>query len=264
MPELPDVEVFRQYLNATALHQRIDHVHTESPSLLQGSTPQSLGRSLNGARFEATRRHGKFLFIDLTDKGWLVLHFGMTGKLKYYRDQQAPPDYTQLLITFHNRYHLAYIAPRKLGRITLTDSVENFIHDQELGPDALDLTTEDLLERAEGRRGSMKSWLMNQSILAGVGNIYSDEILFQAGVHPRQPVKAMSREALQDLHAALRRVLKSAIKAGAEPDRMPADFLLPHRKEGGHCPKCEAELKQLKISGRSAWYCPACQASPDQ
>ncbi|MGD8742828.1 MAG: DNA-formamidopyrimidine glycosylase family protein [Granulosicoccaceae bacterium] len=259
MPELPDVEVFKKYLDATALHQRIAHVHVESPALLVDTTPQGLGRALKHKSLQSTRRHGKYLFIALNGSGWLVLHFGMTGKLKYFQSREDTPDYTGLLITFENGFHLAYIAPRKLGMIALVESPGSLIRDRHLGPDALELSKKEFIELASRHRGMVKPWLMNQAIIAGTGNIYSDEILFQAGIHPRRALSELDNGSLKQLYKSMRTVLESAIKARAQPDQMPSTFLLHYRKKGGRCPDCDALLANLKAAGRTAWFCPRCQ-----
>lgn len=259
MPELPDVELYRRYLNATALHQAIAHTHTEDASILSGISPQGLGRALAHRSFESTGRHGKYLLIALQHGGWLVLHFGMTGTLKYFQERGDTPRYTRALFSFDNGFHLAYAAPRKLGSIRLVDSPQELVQAQRLGPDALDVTRDEFRQLAAGRRGAVKSWLMDQETMAGIGNVYSDEILFQAGIHPRRQVGQLDEAALNQLHAKLRQVLETAIGAHAEPDRFPAGFLLPHRKPGGTCPRCEGTVETIRSGGRSAWYCPACQ-----
>lgn len=259
MPELPDVEVYRRYMNATALHQPVDEVEVPAPRLLSGTTPQGLGHALKGDSFESTHRHGKYLFASTASHKHLVLHFGMTGELDYSRKKSSPNPHAALRIRFSNGALLQYIAPRKLGTIAITDSIEDFVCAQELGPDALAIDQDRWLEQAQGRRGGAKSWLMNQAVIAGIGNIYSDEILFQAKIHPRQALKSLDEDDLRRLHEATRKVLQAAISAHAEPSDLPRNFMLPHREEGGHCPRCGSELQKISISGRSAWYCPDCQ-----
>ena len=261
MPELPDVEVYRRYLSSTALHQRIDHTRVCSPGVLAGTSPQALGRALKGAAIEDTRRHGKFLFARADAGRWLVLHFGMTGRLYYSRKGEDPPEHTACLFGFANGAILAYISPRKLGRIGLTGSADSYIASQGLGPDALEIDEAEFLARAEDRRGGVKSWLMDQESLAGIGNVYSDEILFQAGLHPRLGVKDLGHDRLRRLYRSVSAVLAAAIKARADPARMPSDFLLPHRHEEGRCPRCGAGVKKIRAAGRTAWYCPHCQST---
>ncbi len=260
MPELPDVEVYRRYIDATSLHSPVSGVEVPSPEVLRGTTPQGLGRALKGRPFEETRRHGKYLFVQLGDEDrYLVLHFGMTGELAYTTGGGPPPEYTACRFRFDDGGCLAYVAPRKLGRVSVTGSLSGFIEQHELGPDAPSLSKPQFRRLAEGRRGSVKSFLMNQAIMAGIGNVYSDEILFQAGIHPRSAVKDLDAADLDELRRAMRRVLRQAIAAGAEPGEMPDSFLLPRRHEDGHCPRCGTPLQQVTVSGRTAWFCPDCQ-----
>lgn len=259
MPELPDVEVFRRRLARTSLHQKIDRVRVTGPELLRGTSPQGLGRHLKGREFERTRRHGKYLFAELEGGPALVLHFGMTGELSYLTGQRTTPDYTCLLLFFDNGNRLAYAAPRKLGRIAVTDDIDAFVTEHELGPDALGLSRAALGRLLDGARGKIKSWLMDQSHIAGLGNVYTDELLFQAGIHPATELRAFDDEAVKSLHRAMQRVLKRAIEAGAQPERMPATWLLPNREAGASCPRCGASIRRLSVGGRSGFYCPACQ-----
>lgn len=259
MPELPDVETFRRYLDATALHQPIGKVRVGAPRLLRGITPQGLGRRLHGRALESTRRHGKHLFARVDEAGWLVLHFGMSGRLQYAKASGRLPQDAELLLRFANEAGLAYIAPRKLGRIDWSGAPDDYIASRGLGPDALALDHAAFRDLARGRRGGVKSWLMDQGSLAGIGNLYADEILFQAGIHPGHAVAQLDDSALQALHKAMGRVLRQAIEARAEPDAMPRSFLLPRRHAGARCPRCGERLAAIKLAGRTACFCPRCQ-----
>jgi formamidopyrimidine-DNA glycosylase len=134
------------------LHHRIAGTHAESDEILQGTSPQGLGRALKDNQFDSSRRHGKYLFIELHNGGWLGMHFGMTGSLAYFGSDSQVPDYTRLLLTFNNGYRLAYVAPRKPGKVFLTDTVQAFIEDHGLGPDALAPSPAEFKELAQGRR----------------------------------------------------------------------------------------------------------------
>lgn len=180
MPELPDVEVYRQYFNATALHQEVDSVEVNSETVLKEITPQGLGRKLNGHAFSETDRHGKFLFARLNDTdSWLLLHFGMTSDLEYAKSSNSPPEYELVGIKFQDGARLSYIMVRKLGEVRMIDRIPNFVEQRGFGPDVLkeDFTLEKFKDLLKGRRGMIKSTLMNQEIMAGIGNVYSDEIL---------------------------------------------------------------------------------------
>lgn len=261
MPELPDVETFKRYFNATSLHQRIARVTVCAPDILEGVSVRKLKRRLKGREFESTKRHGKYLFVRLDQGSWLVMHFGMTGFLKYFKDTDKKPCHTRLLLGFANRYNLAYDCQRKLGMVSLADSEADFIERKELGPDPMHSAFDFFAfeETVASTKGMIKSVLMNQQVLAGIGNVYSDEILFQAGVHPRRSVGRLDEKTLKKLFRKMQEVLRTTIDRRAQPERFPRSYLTPHRRKDGRCPKCHGELDRLKVSGRTAYYCPRCQ-----
>ena len=257
MPELPDVEVFKNYLNETALHARIARVEVREKSLLGEVSEGNLDSRLKGSRFERSFRHGKYLFVEAANEGWLVLHFGMTGFLRYYKNVEQSGDHTRLRIDFKNGFHLAFDCQRKLGLIDWVEDPKEFIRKKELGDDPLsehfDLSR--FTELLEGKRGSVKSALMNQSVIAGIGNIYSDEILFHAGIHPKTRVSRLAGEEMKTLFSALKEVLDTAVKARADPKEMPAHFLISVRGEKEKCPKCGGRIEKVKVSGRTSYFC---------
>lgn len=257
MPELPDVEVFKRNLDATSLHQKIEKVQVTDPRILSGISERSFSRKLKGHELERTHRRGKHLFADFNDKS-LVLHFGMTGELKYYK-QDSPPDHAKVIFLFDNQYRLAYISSRMLGKVRLADSASKFIRQEKLGPDVLEITTEDFAGILEKSRGKIKSALMNQKSLAGLGNLYTDEILFQSGIHPETPVDELSTGRIKTLYQIMHKVLQKAIEKQAKPEDMPRTYLLSHRKKDGGCPKCRGTFETIKVSGRTTYYCPNCQ-----
>src|SRR6056297_1959735 len=188
MPELPDVAVNQQYLESTALHQDLERVDVLDAAVLQQVSVQRLSSTLVGRQFASTTRHGKHLFVQVSDcQEWLELHFGMTGKLKYYQQDKERPNFTRVLFYFSNSFQLAYISPRKLGHMALVDGPAQLIEHLHLGPDALDQAHSlDVFRPAIGSgHGSIKTALMSQEKLAGIGNVYSDEILYQAHIHPK-------------------------------------------------------------------------------
>lgn len=259
MPELPDVEIFKRYVDSTSLHQNIDAVEVKNGKVLGGVSAGELKRGLEGREFESTRRHGKHLFVGLSSSGWLLLHFGMTGSLKYYKDAGEEPSHVRVLISFSNGFHLAFDDQRLFGRVDLLRNPDSFIEKQELGPDPLYLSFEEFRDLLDGRRGTIKSALMNQHILAGIGNIYSDEILFQSCLHPTTSIGQLDKETLENLFEQTRRVLRTAIDRGANPEELPDSFLLSHRQEREDCPRGNGKIEMIKAAGRTAYYCPACQ-----
>lgn len=259
MPELPDVETFRHYVNSRALRQTIDHVRVYAPRLLSDASAQAIGRALGHRRFERTRRHGKYLFLAVDHARWLVLHFGMTGRLVYFRTPTDRPRHTQFLISFTNRCRLAYVAPRKLGGIALADNPQAFVRRRHLGPDALALDWNGFGVALRKWRGGIKGWLMNQQAVAGIGNIYSDEILFHARIAPQRKAVTLARPEVKRLFGKMRYVLNCAIRGHADPAHMSRSWLIHHRHEGGHCPRCRHLVRRSRIAGRTAWYCSRCQ-----
>ena len=264
MPELPDVETWRRYVEATSLRHRIDAVAVDAPRMLTGISPTRLESALRGRSFERTWRHGKYLFVQAGTSGWLVLHFGMTGFLEYGKGAPAVEPPRRLSIGFSNGYRLDAIWRRRLGRIAFAASCGAFVEEQGLGPDVLDPALDEaaFAERLAGRRGTLKSAFMDQAFMAGLGNIYADEILFHARLHPRRTAGDLDRREASRLYRALHRVLDLAIERQAEPSRLPESWLLPRRKEGRSCPRCGGAIARTSLSGRSTYFCPACQKPP--
>jgi formamidopyrimidine-DNA glycosylase len=258
MPELPDVEVFRGYVDATALHKKIRGVNHIDTDVLAGCSPATLRRRLKGASFERTRRHGKHLGLEVDSGAWLMLHFGMTGSLDYAKGDRDLPEHSRLVLWFDNGFRLAYVNQRKLGRIRLANDFDSFIADADLGPDALEISRETFRTLLSDGRGTLKTRLMNQNLIAGLGNVYTDELFFQAKIYPGTPVSDVGENAAGKLWRTMRRMLRTVIDRGAQADRFPDSWLTPHRGDDA-CPRCGAALKHRKFEGRTTWYCSACQ-----
>jgi len=216
MPELPDVQVFKEYVDATALHRRVDGVDVDRGPELAEDDPKTLISGLRGGELSTTRRHG-----------------------------------------FHDGWHLAYRCPRRLEEIGLVDDPDSLVRDRGLGPDPWpdDFDLDALRGRLEPRRGRIKTTLMNQEVLAGLGNIYVDEILFHAGIAPETKVPDLGAEAPARLFDAMKRILRRAVDARVDPERMPADWLLTRREDGASCPLCDGTIRKKKVGGRSTYLC---------
>jgi len=261
MPELPDVETFRKYLSVTSLHKKVAKVHIPGKKLLKGLSATTLRRHLKGRKLVDTARHGKYLFAA-TDRGdWLVLHFGMTGKLKYYMNKEKEPAHTRLLLVFRNGYHLAYDDQRKLGTISLVRDMNGFIKRRELGPDALRIDPEAFRDSMGGKRGSVKAALMDQHTISGIGNVYADEILYQAGVNPESSLEDLEDSDIDRIYRNMMKVLNKAIDCRADPECLPDTYLIPSREKGGVCPECGEELERTQVSGRTTYFCPCRQGA---
>lgn len=253
MPELPEVETYARYFAKHALAQRIRRVDVRDERILGGIRKDAFVRKLKGRAFRSVRRHGKHFFAD-AEAGWLHLHFGMTGDLAYYRDEDAPR-FARVVFDFDNGAHLAFEDMRLFGVVDLIKDPDAFIRERNLGPDPLDpkLTIARFAEILEGRRGAIKSLLMSQDILAGLGNLYVDEILYQTGIHPRRPVhKIRDRKALYE---TMRRILRESVAHRANYAEFPQESFFHHREEGERCPRCGGTIRRTVVFGRTTYFC---------
>ncbi len=260
MPELPDVETFRRYFDATSLQKQIKNVEVREPRILDNISPEELQSALHRRKFLSSRRYGKNFFAQTDGHIWLTVHFGMSGFFSFFQDLKNDTPHDRCLIAFSDGGYLAYDNQRMIGRIGLAKTPEEYVAEKNLGPDALSIGFDLFRERLDGSSAGIKQTLMNQELVAGVGNIYSDEILFQARIHPETKAKALGDEAWQGLYRAMSEVLKRAIESGADASKMPESFLLPSRTKKGRCPRCSQPLQQMKTGGRTAYYCANCQS----
>jgi len=255
MPELPDVEVFKRYFDATCLDQTIDRVEVKEERLLENTSPQRMRKAPVGKEFESTQRHGKNLFAKLDSNLWLLLHFGMSGFLKYYNNPDEAPDHPRIIFHFSSGYKLAYDNMRMFGKISLLDDVDAYLQDQELGPDALSLGQEDFKEMLSQKRGMIKSALMDQTFIAGLGNIYVDELLFQAGIHPKSQASTLDKETVENLYNNMNAVLQTAINYNVNVDQFPENYLIHRRTLNSACPVCGGKIRKSRVSSRSTYFC---------
>lgn len=258
MPELPDVQMFKQYVDATALHQKVKDVKVAESKILDKISKSKFSDYVKGKSFASTRRHGKHLFIK-ADGRYVHLHFGMTGSLKYFKEQDDQLHHVRVLFTFTNGYRLAYICQRLLGKVGIVDSIDDYIDKNDLGQDALQISLEDFKKAANSTKKAVKPFLMDQKKIAGLGNIYTDEILFQSRIHPEKAANKMNESQLKKIYQNIHKVSNYAVKHKADPEQFGKSYLLPWREKGAACPRCDTSIKQTKISGRTSYVCPKCQ-----
>lgn len=260
MPELPEVETYTRYFARHALHQPIRGVHVLDERILGDIRSETFARRLKGQQFTTVRRHGKHLFAH-AGKSWLHLHFGMTGDLAYYRDAAETPRFARVVFDLGDRAHLAFDDMRLFGNVALVDDADAYIAAAGLGPDPLDpkFRAPQFIRLLESRRGAIKSLLMSQEIIAGLGNLYVDEILYQAGIHPRRTVDRLKKEEEQALYTAMRRILRDAIARHARGAELPGRSLIHHREAGERCPMCKGTIQRAVVFGRTTYFCGAHQ-----
>ena len=257
MPELPEVETYRSYLAHTALHKTIIGVEADFENYGRIFEASKLElASLEGESFEEAFRHGKYCLLEATSERVLVLHFGMTGCVKYYKKGDSDPEHSAMVFSFQDGHKLAIISVRKFGKVILAEGREEFIEMQGLGPDALSLDEEGFVEIMGAKRGRIKSALMDQKTISGIGNIYSDEILYHAGIKPDKKVIDMGMADLEIVYEKMIFVLNTAVENDADSRKMPENYLMMRREEGASCGICGGKIKNIKIGGRSAYFCP--------
>jgi formamidopyrimidine-DNA glycosylase len=257
MPELPEVETFKRYLDKTSLKQEVEEVKITDNRILKVSVPV-LRSLVKGKQFESSTRHGKYLFVNLKPS-YLVMHFGMTGDLEYYNKKEDPPKFSKVIFQFKNNFNLAYISTRMFGKLDIVDSIEEFIKNKKLGPDAYKMSLEEFKLAMKRRSAIAKNALLNQSFIAGIGNIYSDEILFRTKIHPRTKLNFLEESKIEELFVNIKEILELGIEKQGELSTYPDNFLIPHRSKEEKCPLCKNQIERFKISGRHGFFCPSCQ-----
>jgi len=255
MPELPEVELYCRYFASHALHQRVAAVRVLDERIL-GVRTAALKRAVVGHEFAHVRRHGKHLFAD-AGSSWLHLHFGMSGDLFYYADDAKRPRFARVVFEFDNGSRLAYDDMRLFGVVDITPEPDAFIAEHRLGPDPISSAFRLPVFRriVRGRRGAVKALLMTQEIIAGMGNLYVDETLYRASIHPRRAVDTLSDAEVKAIFTSLRAVLKEAIAFKSRGGDYPGRWLTQHRDEGDRCPRCGGTIQRTVVFGRTTYFC---------
>jgi formamidopyrimidine-DNA glycosylase len=256
VPELPDVERFKSEFVARAVGRRIRSIDAD-PTILRNTTVEDLRAALAKTRVVGAERLGKWLLCR-TDGPTLVLHFGITGFF-------PAPDvdahrHDRLTIDFDDGTRLVYRNMRKLGGVWLVRTAED---ERALlgavGPDARDLERATFLARLERRRGAVKSALMDQSLIAGIGNILADEILWQARLHPHRRVDSLTRDERARLYRALRHVVDLSVTGGDHVESRRTWLSRVRGLPDARCPRCRTPLARTVTAGRTTYFCPHCQ-----
>lgn len=217
---------------------------------------KKLQAALTGIEFRSVRRHGKHLFVD-AGQTWLHLHFGMSGNLFYYRDPKELPRFARVVFDFSNGAHLAYDDMRLFGMVGLAASPAVYVEEHRLGPDPIapSFSLAQFRRLMANRRGAIKALLMSQEFVAGVGNLYADEALFQTDIDPRQSADTLTPDAVKSLFTAIRSILRSTIRRKTAGASYPAKWLVQHRQLGERCPRCGGTIRRTVVGGRTTFFC---------
>jgi len=269
MPELPEVETIASQLRPRLLGRQIKSVWIGWERIVDRPSAREFCRRLLGQVFCAAQRRGKFLLFPLRRGDTLLVHLRMTGNLRLYSASVEPDRHTHAVLTLDDGGLLHYRDVRKFGRLYLVQDPGEVVGG--LGPEPLAGTfhASALGERLTKRRGCIKSLLLDQRVLAGVGNIYADEALFRAGVHPLRRGVDLGASEVASIHSALRAVLSEAIADGGSTlqDYRSArgesghfqERLRVFRRQGERCPRCATVLERIRVGGRSTHFCRRCQ-----
>jgi len=266
MPELPDLEVIKEYLEQVLPGQRIEAVEVLRPLVVRSLTRDDFAETLQGNRFSRVRRRGKFLLLDLESGHVIVVNPMLAGRLSYCAPDERRLAKTYVILRLSGGMELRYVDAKAMGKIYLTLDEALVPGFAIQGPEALDpaLTVAALGERLRQRRGEIKGLLTNQAMVAGIGNAYADEILFDAGLYPFRKRPSLSPGDVERLHKSMREVLSGAItilreRVGEDIDVKIRDFLRVHGKGGSPCPRCGTPISEISARGRLTNFCRKCQ-----
>jgi formamidopyrimidine-DNA glycosylase len=258
MPELADVEGFRRYFARYAAGHEIESVGVADPGLVRNTSAQGLGRALRGHRFEKPRRHGKWL-IAPAEGARVLMHFGMTGLLVWSRDGEDRHPHDR--ITFRlDEGELRYRNMRRFGGLWLArDEAATEKKLGPLGPDAMEVSEAAFRDLIGSRRGGIKAALLDQTFIAGLGNLLSDEILWRARVDPRSRASKLSRRRVGAVHREMREVLRISNRHGRVP-RLDGWLTGVRDEREARCPRGHGRLRRETVAGRTTVWCSTCQS----
>jgi formamidopyrimidine-DNA glycosylase len=278
VPELPEVETIRRQLAPALEGRRVEKLEVLDPRWCEPAPPEARAAAVRGREIECLGRRGKYLIASLTDEVHLVMHLRMTGNLFLVSCVDDDPDRPHLRarVSLDDGNRLLFVDVRRFGTgiVLLGDDALDDYFSARLGVEPLgpDFTAEALREAARGRRAPVKAFLLSQERVAGVGNIYADEALFRARIHPLRPVGTLKRPQIEALRDAVVESLEAGIDAkGATIDDFRhadgaygsfQDRFLVHRREGDPCPRCGTSITKLRAAGRGTYVCRHCQPPP--
>jgi formamidopyrimidine-DNA glycosylase len=276
MPELPEVETVVRGLQAVLPGRRILNVRLGKTDFIDD--PAALELQLPGSRVVAVRRHGKFILVELESANGrkqetsLLIHLGMTGQIVTCLPEVPVVPHTHVFLALDDGRELRYTDIRRFGRMAM---LANTAHESvlgKLGLDPLEATEEEFRERFRSRRAHVKALLLDQRVLRGMGNIYTDESLWRARIHPRRLGANLDDKEMHRLFGVVRRVLNEAIRLGGssisdyvDAEGQPGEFQIRHRaygREGKKCSRCGKKIRRIIVAGRSSYFCPECQRAP--
>lgn len=253
MPELPEVNTFQHYFNETGLNQKIEVTEVHDDKIIRNCTGSDFTELTSGRTFLRSYRRGKYLFAEMDDGAHVLLHFGMTGDLKYYDAPEDKPKHERFRFVFENGMKLGFDCPRKFARIEHIPDLPAYIQTKKLGEDALVISEKSFLTLAEGKKSSIKGFLLNQKHIAGVGNLYADEICYQTKIHPDSRVYALSKKQLKTIFKAMQSILNEAVEKLPHYKAYPGEWFWDKWRKEGEL-KGKGMVVSGKIAGRTTYW----------
>ena len=265
MPELPEVETVRRDLSGAVTGKTIIAVKVMRPQVIRQPGPRQFAAGVRGAAIRAVLRQGKLLILELSTGQALTVHLKMTGQLVY----PGTAAKSRVSFRFSDGTWLDFNDQRVFGELRLLDNWRELALVKNFGPEPLTLSEKELSARLASKKTRIKPLLLDQSFIAGIGNLYAAEILFAAGISPQRPANSLSMKEISRLHAAMGAVLRRAIKYGGSSiddyvrvSGKPGTFVRYHKvygRAGKACPACKTTVKRINVGGRGTYFCPRCQ-----
>ncbi len=279
MPELPEVETVARGLQREVAGRRIESVELGKIDFVDDA--EEIERELPGRVIRVVERYGKFLLLRL-DGGVnrseqpkdaaLLVHLGMTGMLRPRATGEPREKHTHVVLSLDDGRELRYVDARRFGRMAYLDGEKLRAELERFGADPLLMSLQEFSNRVRSRQARIKALLLDQSVLRGVGNIYADESLWKAGIHPASQGKRLKEEQLKKLYAALQGILRrailmrgSSISDFLDAEGLPGEYQRRHRaygREGEKCFRCGGKIRRVIVAGRSSFFCAKCQKAP--
>jgi formamidopyrimidine-DNA glycosylase len=276
MPELPEVETVVRGLRAAVQGRRITGVRFGKTDFIEN--PAAIEASLPGARIGEIERYGKFISVRLEPANgsgrafYLAIHLGMTGQIVARRADEIVPPHTHAFLALDDGREIRYTDIRRFGSIRLLEQPPEGMFQRPLGHDPLEASEAEFRTLLAGRRAMIKALLLDQHALRGMGNIYVDESLWRARIHPQRHAARLSAREGRELYRAIQKVLRSAIRLRGssisdylDAEGRPGSYHLQHRvyqREGKPCARCRTRIRRVIVAGRSSYFCAKCQKAP--